>query len=76
MVRDAKQRLARWRKCGKIDERYAQAWERLLNEPLPKVARMIVQDSQRGRDLRQNSPFAGALNQQERRRVLDAVEAP
>jgi hypothetical protein len=76
MVRDAKQRLARWRKDGRIDERYAQAWERLLNEPLPKVARMIVQDSQRGRDLQQNSPFAGALNQQDRRRVLDAVDAP
>jgi hypothetical protein len=76
MVRDAKQRLARWRKGGKVDERYAQAWERLLDEPLPTVARMIVQDSQRGRDLRQNSPFAGALNQQERRRVLDVVEAP
>jgi hypothetical protein len=75
MVRDAKQRLARWRKAGKIDERFAQAWERLLDEPLPKVARMIVQDSQSGRDLRQNSPFAGALNHHERRRVLDVVEA-
>lgn len=75
MVRDAKERLVRWRSEGKIDERYAQAWERLLAEPLSKVARMIVQDNQHGRDLRQNSPFAGALNQQERRRVLDAVRA-
>jgi hypothetical protein len=76
MVRQARALLERWRSDGKIDPRYAQAWERLLGQPIPTVRRAIITDSQRGRDLRQNSPFAGALTEQERRRALDAAAAP
>lgn len=73
MVDDALHRLRRWRDEEKIDARYADAWERLLNRPLPAIKRVISENGQRSRDLRQNSPFAGALTEPERRRVLEAA---
>ncbi len=75
LVNDASHCLRRWRSEGKIDSRYADRWEEILSWPLPKIAKLISGDTQRARDLRQNSPFAGALNECERRRVLETVEA-
>jgi hypothetical protein len=72
-VEEARHRLRRWHREGRIDPRYAEPWERLLGGPLSTVRDVIGQDSQESRDLRQNSPFAGTLTTQERRRVLDAV---
>jgi hypothetical protein len=59
-----------WRAQGKIDEVYAERWEQVLRQPLPEVRRAITEDSQQGRDLRQNSPFAGMLSEPERREVF------
>jgi hypothetical protein len=73
LVADARKRLARWRAQGRIHSRYAAEWERLLAQPPERIARAIIADSQRGRDLRQTSPFAGALTEAERRRVEQAV---
>ncbi|MEO8690341.1 MAG: hypothetical protein ABI611_19255 [Solirubrobacteraceae bacterium] len=73
MVDDALHRLRRWRAEEKIYARYADAWERLLHRPLPTIKRVISQNGQRARDLRQNSPFAGALTEPDRRRVLEAT---
>jgi hypothetical protein len=74
MVDAARHRLRRWRAEDTIDGRYADAWERLLDRPLPTIRRVIRQNSQRARDLRQNSPFAGALTEPDRRRVLETLE--
>ncbi|MDQ3647612.1 MAG: hypothetical protein M3433_03320 [Actinomycetota bacterium] len=71
VVRDARAQLNRWRREGKIDERYAVRWEQVLSRPLNRIARAISQDSQTGRDLRQNSPFTGVLSEPERRRILE-----
>ena len=73
-VEQARHRLHRWQREGRIDPRYAETWEQLLGGPLSRVRGVISEDSQTSRDLRQNSPFAGTLTTQERRRVLDAVE--
>jgi hypothetical protein len=73
LVADARKRLARWRSRDAIHPRYAADWQRLLSQPPRTIARVIVADSQRGRDLRQNSPFAGALSEPERRRVEQAA---
>jgi hypothetical protein len=73
IVEDALHRVRQWRAAGKIDPRYADQWEEILSWPLPRMAKLISQDGQRARDLRQNSPFAGVLNERERRRVLDVV---
>ena len=76
MVVDARKRLARWRAQGRIPPRHAAEWERLLSLPPDKLARAIITDSARGRDLRQNSPFAGALTEPERRRAEQAAARP
>jgi hypothetical protein len=69
MVDDALRQIWQWRDQGRIDERYADEWEAVLNRPLTDVRRIISEDSQRSRDLRQNSPFAGMLSEAERRRI-------
>ena len=74
LVDDAGKRLNRWRQTGRIHPRWAGEWERVLALPLPKIKRLICSDSQRARELRQTSPFAGVLNEQERRRILTAVK--
>lgn len=73
MAREAQHVLFRWREQGRIDERYADRWERLLERPLPEIRRALVDESQEADDLRQNSPFAGLLSEPERRRIVREV---
>lgn len=47
-------------------------WRRLLAGPLPPVLDALTDRSLRGRELRQNNPFAGVLSQDEREQILDA----
>jgi excisionase family DNA binding protein len=74
LVEEAARRLRRWRKDGRIHPRWADEWERILAMPLPRIAKAISADTRRARELRQTSPFAGALTEQERRRLHRAVE--
>jgi len=73
MLEDAQERLERLVAGGHIDSRHADRWRRLLARPPEQVARAIVADDEEGRDLRQNTPFAGVLNEQERRRIIEAT---
>jgi hypothetical protein len=73
MVDDALRLLWAWRDQNRIDPRYVERWEGVLRRPVADVRRIIVEDSQRGRDLRQNSPFAGMLSEAERRRINDEI---
>jgi len=74
VVDDALRRLRRWRQEGRIDARWANEWERILAMPLGQIAKTISGDSTRAGELRQTSPFAGVLTEQERRRLVRAVE--
>jgi hypothetical protein len=65
--------LFRWREQGRIDECYAERWERLLCEPIPEIRRALVDEGQEAEDLRQSSPFAGILSEPERRRILREI---
>jgi hypothetical protein len=56
-----------------MDDRYADQWEELLRRRLTEIRHAITADDQRGRDLRQNSPFAGVLSEPERRRILAEI---
>jgi excisionase family DNA binding protein len=47
-------------------------WARLLDGPLPDLLSALTSISPRSRELRQNTPFAGVLTEDERQRVLDA----
>jgi hypothetical protein len=73
MADDALKLLWKWRDQGTIDGRYADEWEQLLRRPVSEIRRVIGEDTQRARDLRQNSPFAGMLSEPERRRINDEI---
>jgi len=73
MVEEARHVLSRWRDQGRIDERYAERWEQVLNKPLPEIRNALVDESLDSDDLRQTSPFAGVLSEPERRRIVREV---
>jgi hypothetical protein len=74
LVDEAKRRLQQWRRDERIDPRWAEEWERILELPIPRIAKAMSADSKRARELRQSSPLAGLLTPQERRRLTKAVE--
>jgi len=66
--------VRQWRSRGNIDPRYAEAWEDLLQGPLPSIRKVLEGEGEESRDLRQNSPFAGVLSEPERRAVTEQGE--
>lgn len=73
MIEEAQRMLARWKRDGRIDPRYAEAWEDVFSMPMSEIRKIIGADDERGRDLRQNSPLAGLLSEPERRKILETV---
>ncbi|HWN72793.1 MAG TPA: hypothetical protein VNN15_03180 [Solirubrobacterales bacterium] len=71
MVEEAERKLIRWKEERKVDPRHAKAWEEVFRQPLPEIRKAMTADDQRGRDLRQNSPLAGMLSEQGRRKILE-----
>jgi hypothetical protein len=72
-IEEARERVDRLAADGHLHPRYAERWRVLLDQPLAEIARAIVAGTQEGRDLRQGSPFAGVLNEQERRRIIETT---
>jgi hypothetical protein len=70
VIADAVARLRRWRAEGRIHPRYADEWEALLTGPRSRLRTAITTDGDYAAALRQSSPFAGTLSEDERRRVL------
>ena len=50
-------------------------WKKLLKQPWPRIAALITEPSERAARLRQSSPFAGVLSNEERRRIYEAFRA-
>lgn len=50
--------------------RWLEEWQRLVDGPLDRLLELYTSRSLRGRELRQNAPFAGLLSDRERQRVL------
>ena len=73
MVDEAQRKLRRWEEEGQVDPRYATLWEQIFALPMPELRKAIAADDSRGRDLRQNSPFAGLLSEPERRKIIEKV---
>jgi hypothetical protein len=61
---------ARGRAKSWLDE-----WDRLLEGSVPALLAAMTRRSPYGRELRQNSPFAGTLSDEERTKVLAAWKA-
>jgi hypothetical protein len=74
LVDETRKRLRHWREDGRIHPRWAEEWDRILAMPVPEIAEAISADTEHARALRQTSPFAGVLTEQERRRLFQAVE--
>ena len=73
MVDQARHLLWTWRDLGRIDERWADAWEQVLDRPVKEIARMISEDTPHAADLRQTSPFAAMLSEPERRKIVSEI---
>ncbi|MEX2447445.1 MAG: hypothetical protein WD404_01720 [Solirubrobacterales bacterium] len=73
LVAEARERIDRLAEEGHLHPRYAERWRQVLALPVDQIAEAITAGDQDARDLRQNSPFAGVLNEQERRRIIEAV---
>jgi hypothetical protein len=50
-------------------------WQSLLKQPWQHIAALITEPSERAARLRQSSPFAGVLSNEERRRIYEAFRA-
>jgi hypothetical protein len=70
LVGAAQARVARWLEDGSVARRWAEGWRDLLAGSQELLRRRLVEDSELMRDLRQCSPFAGALSPRERWQVL------
>jgi DNA-binding transcriptional MerR regulator len=73
LIAEARDRVDRLSAGDHMHPDYAQRWREILALPMDRLAMAITADDQATRDLRQSSPFAGALNEYERRQIIDAV---
>ena len=74
LVRNAQKRVGGWLAVdGPVDHRWARQWEELLSHPISELKRRLVEDSEEMRDLRQSTPFAGVVAEDERRKILQEV---
>lgn len=75
VLRRARLRVDEWDRDGELSPHYVQAWKALLALDLEDLCKRIVEDDPMMADLRQVSPFAGALDPRERWRLLAAARA-
>jgi len=69
----ARERVRSWLESGCASRHWAEAWNEALEGSLDDVIALITDASQRARDLRQTSPFAGVLDPRERWEILRRV---
>jgi hypothetical protein len=74
LLERSSRQLDRWERTGRIHQKWADEWRGVLEKPLGDIRKVLRSNSVRARELRQTSPFVGLLTEQERRRLLDAVE--
>ena len=69
LVERARARVQTWLSSGESTRFYAREWARILAGSLGDVADAMCDANERGRELRQSTPFAGALSARERWRI-------
>lgn len=75
LVAHAKATLARWIEQKRIYPEYAARWNLLLDGPADRLREMMVSETEDAKDMRQSSPFAGALGARERWILWKAAKA-
>lgn len=78
VVAKARQNLAVMREANRDGgaEVWFDEWEQLLSRPVSHIIDVLVSTDQRARDLRQVTPFAGVLSDEERRDLYSTRPAP
>jgi hypothetical protein len=72
----AHRNIARWSARWADEEpAWLKEWKGLLKQPWENIAALITELSENAARLRQSSPFAGVLTQEERRRIYEAFRA-
>ena len=66
LLQIARDNLDRWSITASRSQPYWDAWRDILNQPLPEILDLIVEESERMTELRQSTPFAGVLDPAER----------
>jgi hypothetical protein len=69
----ARARLNEWARTGAVPRHYLAAWRRVLSLPTDELRAALIDPGEETRALRQVSPFAGALQPQERWRIRKQV---
>lgn len=72
----ARDNLIRWaqQREGEIPA-WLTEWQALMQRPWPAIAALLTEQSENSIRLRQSTPFAGVLTQEERARVYEAFRA-
>lgn len=73
LIAESRARVDRLATDGQMHPAYAKRWRAVLALPIDEIAEEITADSVEARELRQNSPFAGILNEHERHRIIESV---
>lgn len=66
LVDDARARVETWMRDGRIAPAYGRAWLELLGGPARELCRILTDDGEHARALRQSTPFAGVIDARER----------
>lgn len=70
-VSKAQARVNKWlRDNGPVPRMWAKQWRTLLERPQAQIKQALTTDSDQMRELRQNTPFAGALSEADRMRLI------
>lgn len=74
LLEHARERVERWlADSGPVHPPAAACWRQILSLPRPEIAARLTEDSEQMRDLRQNTPFAGAVEPRERWRIISEI---
>jgi hypothetical protein len=69
VLEKARRRVQTWLESGSVTPFYARKWAEILAGDVSSIAAFLVERSELADELRQSSPFAGALRPQERWRI-------
>jgi hypothetical protein len=65
IIERARARVRAWLQA-QPDAYFAREWAAILAQPIPDIVRFLTDTGERARELRQSTPFAGALGARER----------
>jgi hypothetical protein len=69
VLETARRRVQTWLQSAETARFYARKWAEILAGDVPSIAAFLVDRSELAVELRQSSPFAGALRPQERWKI-------